>query len=562
MMNSVNLNNIYKNQNISFKKNYDVILKEPDSLNGNLDSENRSKLMDLLYGYTQIQSMLSKKTSAGVMSLISEHRGFSTADGITLKNIGTKCENISIEPKTPRGYDSYTKLLVKDKNGKIKEGYLIKDGSMIVKNYNLEEPNKIPENPKFYSVSEIETFDLNNRLSELFDKIDEPLFDVRKFVIKRKDDNLKIADGKIDNYTQSLLSSIDEINTSLNEISSPIENASLTRIKKEYPDYCLRVGQAAHMFKNIGENNEKIVFSKNDVIYQGEMYKLLVYNEDDSLKTGYLVKDGKIVSNYNPQKPNAYPEKLAFVNAGEIVDIHYNEELNGYLNAYKEKLTAFKDLVVLRKRVPFGNLDEKNKQSMEKITDLYHKTESVLSNFSIASIPRLKAEYADYDHDTGKRGFTLKNIGDGKKTINIAQKKSPNGDVVFRITVLNSDGSDKQYITIKNSIHIANNYNITSKEAQEKLDIINDLKDIEAKMEDFNKFMVNRFESSRRKNPKTKRAKAVKAKMLKPEQRKELVSDFKNAILQTSGGLPAFDDAMAKIREKFADFIKNKSADE
>lgn len=562
MMNTINFNNIYKNQNISFKKNYDVILKEPDSVNGNIDSENRSKLIDLLYGYTQIQSMLNKKTNAGVMSLISEHRGFSTADGITLKNIGTRSENISIEPKTPRGYDSYTKLLVKDKNGKIKEGYLIKDGSMVVKNYSLNEPNKIPERPEFYSATEIEKLNLNNRLSELFDKIDERLFNVRKFVIKRKDDNLKIADGKINNKTSELLSSIDEINQSLNEISSTIENASLTRIKKEYPDYCLRVGQAAHMFKNIGENNEKIVFSKNDVIYQGEMYKLLVYNEDDSLKTGYLIKDGKIVSNYNAQKPNAYPEKVTFVNAGEIVDARYNEDLNERLDAYKEKLTKFKDLVVLRKRVQFGNLDEDNKQSMERITDLYHNTESVLSNFSIASIPRLKAEYADYDHDTGKRGFTLKNIGDEKKTINIAQKKSPKGDVVFRITVLNPDGSDKQYITIKNSFLIANNYNITSKEAQEKLDIINDLKDIEAKMEDFNKFMVNRFESSRRKNPKTKRAKAVKAKMLKPEQTKELVSDFKNAILQTSGGLPAFDDAMAKIREKFADFIKNKSADE
>lgn len=561
--------------NVSFKQNNQLDIDT--GRQASLDNKNSRLLRDLKYPYNQIQDILNKKTFAGINSIILEHKGFNTVDGLTFKNIDGTNKNVSFELKTPKGFSTYTKILVKDQNDNIEDGFLIKDDLYIIKNYNLKTPNKIPDTPEFYSVSELAESHINDRLSNLLVNIDNAMCDVRKFVNKRKDTDLKPTPATVNNNVKSSICCINYTTKKINEMVGNISPKTLNRYKTEFGDYCFKEGQIANMFKNVGANKEKLVFSTVNNSYFGQFSKLLVFNEDDSLKTGYLLYNDKIVSNYNPEYPGYIPDKLNFVDVKEINNKHYSDDLENYLKLYEEKLNEFQTFLSQKKRTSMGMLSCQHAEKMQDIASVYDEISESLSKYSLTTVNKIKGEYPDFDLKAPKRGFTFVNVGPEKKEINILKMKSPNEDKLFKIILLNPDGTDDTEIVIKNATQLVNNYKISEEETLAKLNILNYLDDLNEKLKDFDKFVTQRGERPRKKTAvlaqdlnspvisetkKHNRISCAKIKFpaLSKEQKQEVVKDFGQALKNMNGDIINFDDEIAKIREKLLVFVsKNNS---
>ena len=546
----------YQYQNINFKQNikasFNVIQKQ------NLDL-----LSDIASAYKEIQSILDKKTMAGINSLVNEHKGFNTLDGLTFKNINELKDSVSFELKKLKSSINFMKILVKDKDGNIKNGYLIKDGLYLVKNYDLESPNKIPQDIELYNSSEINDNNFNETLSEILNKIDESMFSLRKFVLSRKDTYLKLEDGRVSGNIKSLLTSVINKDKNLTESLREIPPASLNRYKAEYEDYCFKTGQVANMFKNIGDNKEKVLFSNVYNSYYGNLSKILVFNSDDTLKTGYLLKDDKIVANYNPEYPNVIPDKLKFVDIEEMKSEHFSAELENYLNLYNDKLNKYSVFMIQKKRNVLGQLNEQNLNEIQKIDSLYQKITELLSKYSLTTINKIKGEFSDFDLSVPKRGYTFKNIADGTK-INILKMKSSNDDKIYKIILLNNDNEEKAEIVVKNLNQPINNYKLTKEELDAKVELLNKLNDLSIKMEEFEKFITNRaLQVNKPKEAKPKLEKTVKvakAPKLSKEDSKILLDQFKDVLKNLNGDIANFDTKISEMRAQILEML-NKSKD-
>ena len=146
--------------------------------------------------------------------------------------------------------------------------------------------------------------------------------------------------------------------------------------------------------------------------------------------------------------------------------------------------------------------------------------------------------------------------------------KSQNDENIYKIGVIDKEGNIESEIIVKNFNQLANSYKISEEEVLAKLDILNYLKDITAKFNDFNEFIVARENSIKSKkvsqnlvDTKVVVAKSKPQKISIPkEQKQELKRAFNEMLSNFKGDLSDFDSCVAKIREQLSIFLKS-SAD-
>lgn len=550
-------------ENISFKQNF---LKQTYQI-PTISFENIKTLSNLETIYNQIQDILSKKTHQGLNNIIREHKGFNTIDGLTFKNF-SEDKMLSFEVKKGKDFSKFLKLILRNNDKDIVEGYLIKNNGAVVSNYDLKNPNKIPDYFVYFSSDELKDLGLEQKLSKIFDRLDELMFDVRMFILKRKDTDLKLPDGVIGTNLQNRISSIVSRTLNIDEMTKSLSSKSLNRYKSNFPDYCFKEGLVANKFKNLGENNERLSFSTVHNSVYGRLSKLMVYNSDDSVKTGYLIKDNKFVSNFNPKNSLYIPEKLLFASVDDLKSEHYSVDFNKYIDLYETKLGEYYEYISKIKRTGLGALSADKVDSMKQLGKAYTEVNNFLSKYSFTTINKIKGEYPDFDLTVPKRGYTFKNIGTDLKTINILKMKSQNDENIYKIGVIDKEGNIESEIIVKNFNQLANNYKISEEEVLAKLDILNYLKDITAKFNDFNEFIVARENSIKSKkvsqnlvDTKVVVAKSKPQKISIPKEQKQALKRAFNEMLSNfKGDLSDFDSCVAKIREQLSIFLKS-SAD-
>lgn len=597
----INKSIIPSGNNISFKQKNEIpAANKSEHPCGYVGGANKKILEDLSYAFDSITEILNKKTASGIKSIVNEAKDFNTSDGLTFKNIDEQHNSISIDKITRKQFDRYVKILVKDSSYKAKEGYLIKDNDFIVKNFDIKSPNKLPEKPEMYTRKELEELSINDKLNNILTKLDKPMLKARIFVISRKEGDLKPSDALLPQETYTKLKNIQTLTGSTNEMCKDIPAASLTRLKNEYGDYAVQLGQSAHKLKNIGEDKIQIVYSEFNSAYNGSFQRILVYNADNSLKTGYLFQNNKIISNFNPEYPSFLPDRIDFVNVEEIKEPHYNEELNTYLDSYAEKLDNYKEFVAEQRRTPAGSLKADNVKKMVTLDNLYLKIENTLKKVSINTINKVKNAYPDYDMQAGKKGFSFVNVGKEKLKVNIFKSKAKGEDEVIKLTMSKPDGSDEVSLIIKNNTKFVLNYNTPDSVMQSKLKILEHLDEFNTKLEDFlvhsevyvesipkGKVKKSEYaetmasspcirESKKLKITKKTKTEKNKTTALKPKKDKnafvkekeyqDLIKDsirqLKDTLKGMKGNISMFDEQTAKIRQTLVDFIDAKKKEQ
>ena len=551
--------------NLSFKQN---LFRQAYQI-PTLSFDHIKTLSNLEVIYNQIQDVLSRKTHQGLNNIIREHKGFNTVDGLTFKNFSDDT-TLSFEVKKSKDYSKFIKLILRNRDKEVIDGYLIKNNGAVVSNYDLKNPNKIPDLLGYFSSEDLKEIGLEQKISKILDRLDELMFDVRMFVLKRKDNDIRLPDGFMGYDLQRSLSSIVNRTLNIDEITKSLSPITLNRYKSNFPDYCFKEGLVANKFKNLGPNNERISFSTVNNTAYGRLSKLMVYNEDDSVKTGYLIKDGKFVSNFNPKNSLYIPEKLLFASVDDLKSEYYSVDFAKYLDLYETKLSEYFDYMSKVKRTGLGALPVDKVDSMKKLGEAYMEVNDFLSKYSLTTINKIKGEYPDFDLTVPKRGYTFSNVGPDLKTINILKMKSQNDENVYKIGLINKDGNTETEIMVKNFNQLANSYKISEDQVLAKLEILNYLEDIISKFKDFNQFMVERENrlKSRKTSPKLADAidsvKVVKSKPIKvripKEQKQEFKRTFNEMLSNFKGDLSDFDSCVAKIREQLSQLM-NSSVD-
>lgn len=551
-----------------------------------LDSKNQRYIDDLAGVQKIITDILDKKTKEGINKLIRESGQFNTIDGLTFKNINQHNDSLSLDTAPYRSFKGYTKILLKDSDNKIKKGYLIKDNRYIVKNYDIKTPNTLPRHPQFYTASEAKNIGISEEIEKLLRIADTALLKTRRFVCERKDTDLKPPAAKMDVELISKLSSILTLMKETDNVSSQIPPSTLTKSKTEFGDYVLQHGRGDYKFKNIGSEKLQMVFSEFLNEHNGAFLRLMVYNPDETVKTGYLFKDNKIISNFNPDYQSFLPEKLDFADINEINDYHYNEELKSYIDLYEEKLNSYKTFLIQKKETPFNAISKEGAERLKVISSLYSQIEKSLSSVSNVSANKIKNAYPDFEIKAGKKGYTFKNVGPDKKTINIYKSKSNNADELLNINMLDTEFEKSNTLTIKNNDRYVSNYKVPEKVMKEKLRLLNYLPSIKTKLTEFKEVSENYKESVSVKTPKLKEHKASDVQKVqtepKPDRKRgkpvskeyvenpwlkekeyqdlinESIKEFKNAVKRMKGNMEIFDETTTKIREKLVRFIEDK----
>lgn len=428
---------------------------------GVFDKNINENVLGICDAHDIIKRILNKKTPSGVKSLVTEYKKFNTNNGITLKDVFGDGFNYSIEECNLKNNPKCLRITKRDASGEILDGWLITN-SRLVKGYNPKNVNALPSRFSFYTGGELYKIVNEDGLGQILSKLDEEMLKLRLFVVKQKDTNLLAEDGFLPEKTRKLVFDIDKDLKILNEVLGKFPQSTQTKLKNKYENYDVVKGQSSCTFKNQGADALKINFSKFDSLAHGSLVKILVTDNDAKLKDceikdGFLLKDGKLVSNYNFNTPAILPSKLYFVTKDEMKDCHRISDLNNYLELYSSELKKFIKYFTVSPTE--GSLDDEQSLSLQRTGEVSSKIDDMLDSVHFGKATAYKKDYGKIAFLKNLKGLVFEiNDEEGHK-INYQNVSSKNQQNIEKITVLDKDGRVVSTFLVKDKNKVVKNYN-------------------------------------------------------------------------------------------------------
>lgn len=313
---------------------------------GMLNSKTVESLQNVSRAYDDILSHLLKKSDKGLENIEKNYENFSFKKGMVFHNCGE--DGVSIAVRKPEGKDfsGLMRVLVRKGNTFFKErivldSFMIKNCDRLVKDFDKTHLNYFTVDEKFLTSDEIVNSHANEKLQKITEDLDFAMLQFRRYLMKNKDVDLKIPDFEMSYDSQAKFKNLLSLHTKVSEKLSAIPRKTALLAKNSFADYELTTGQSVHTLKNIGNDKLKMTVTSLNNLQHGELNRLMVFNSDGTIKTGYLVTpSGKIISNFNPQYLAIIPPKLIPYNEKEAEKII--PELDNYISMFTDK---FKDFI-------------------------------------------------------------------------------------------------------------------------------------------------------------------------------------------------------------------------
>ncbi len=428
---------------------------------GYIDSENSRNLDTLSRAYKEVMALLELKTDEGIKKVENDVPNLKLWKGITFSNFGDEKKSVYLNIPQSKKAGNVIKFVLSDKKTKKEKTYLIKDFSMVIKDPSVKSPSEF----EYLSNAEIERYGINKDLKNLLEDLDPLILKLRIAVQKRSEQDLKPPTAILDEKLSQKLRNIKLLNSEVDSIFETKSKRTLTRLKDNFGDYNGITGQTAHMFKNVGPDNLKIVCSTVQNIDHGEMMRLLVFNSDDEIVSGYLFKDfDKVVSNYNPKYIAVIPEKLNFVNVNEIGDDKYSKELPALIDLAESKLKSFRNHLLAPPPAPknTGLLPSNDVELLASIDKNICEINECFEGLPYIRTYRIKESYPKLELAAGKKGFTFiiePHNGENLKKISILPVQNRFNSNLTRLSVTDENGQLEKIFLIKDNNKIVKNYN-------------------------------------------------------------------------------------------------------
>ena len=544
-----------------------------------IDSSLREDLSSLEYSYKQIKSILDKKNGEGVKRLIQESGLFNTSDGLTFKNVGIEKDNIAFDAGCFKNLSNTVRITQKSPSGKVKRGWLIQDNK-VVKNYNPLNPNALSNKAEFYTSEELKKLGINEELKNIIEDLDPVMLKVRQLVVAHKDMYLK-TEAPLDSEVLELLDSINELYSKVSCAAEQIPQSTLYKMNVKYPNYKQISGQSSYTFQNLGGEKEQINYSTINSLKYGELKRIIVYDCEGKIKTGYLIKDNKIVSNFNPQNPTILPEKFYYADENDVKNQEYSKDLPKYLQMYEKELSTYLEFLTPDNKP--GILVKEYADTMDSICKKFESIETMFAKMSNVLVSHTKTQYDDYVNLAGKRGYTFRNTGRSGENLNIMRCNTRQNSNIMKISVIDDQGDIKDFLLVQNG-NVISNFNpkyptlippvlkFYNQQDLDNLSALSYLVPLNEKMTDFEKFVCTTLENKeknkkirmQRESMAEKNSRNIQPEKLSDSSYKKLLrecqNDFKKGILELKRDkaskenfIKILDDIRNKVENYFSD---------
>ena len=325
---TINIQNKYYN-NLPAQKTVLNSSKVSDSFSftGNYERLSRDTMevvSSISNAYKDILKKISEKTPEGMEIIQKEYKDFKSTRSLMFHNCGEN--KTSIQVRVPDGQDGrdFIKIVVK-KGSNFSQGKVVLD-SYTIKNFDriVEDNDKnhvfvFPQNIKYTNFDK--PFEL--KLQKVLDDLDCAMLKFRKFLAKYDGQYLKPELFTFGDTSIKRLENINSLYNKTDEVLKGLPHKLALKLKGEYGDYKLQVAQPVHILKNIGENKNQIAYKKLQHPEHGELTRIMVYDKNDEIIDGFLLKEdqGLIVSNFNPKNFSIIPPKLLYHDKSSVKEI-------------------------------------------------------------------------------------------------------------------------------------------------------------------------------------------------------------------------------------------------
>lgn len=424
-----------------------------------LNKQTVSSISVISQAYSDIMKKISEKTPEGMEIIEKEYKNFKSTRSLVFHNCGKN--KTSIQIRVPDGKDGrdFIKIVVKKGNSFVDDRIIL--DSFTIKNYNqlVEDNNKnrvyiFPDEIKFLPVNK----SVEQRLQNVLDDLDIAMLEFRKFLNKYNGMYLKPENFTLDSANVGKLRNIDNLYNNTDTILKNMSHKLSLKLRHDFGDYKLQAAQASHVLKNVGEDQNQIVYKKWNHPEHGNLTRIMIYDKNDNIVDGFLIKDDKlIVSNFNSKNFSIIPPKLLYYDKSSIKEIL--PKLEKYISDYETKLNEFNKYLSTklheRSIAPIiGKLNGDCLSDMNLINDIYQELFEKFSGMNNSTLTELKNSYSKWNGTAGQRGFIFMNK-DGER-IAILKMNSSQGNNVTRLC-FTKDGQNT-YILVNNGM-VIKNYN-------------------------------------------------------------------------------------------------------
>ena len=445
-------NNYYNNLPAQKPVLTPLTVSDSFTFTGNMSRLSRETQCSTSYisnAYKDILKKISEKTPEGMEIIEKEYKDFKSTRSLMFHNCGEN--KTSIQVRVPDGKDGkdFIKIVVKKGNNFVDDRVIL--DSFTIKNFDQliedENKNRVYIFPDKVDVMEFDK-PIENRLQNVLNDLDCAMLKFRKFLTKYDGMYLKPEIFSLDSKQVNELNNINALYKKTDEVLKGLPHKLTLKLKGEYGDYKLQAAQPVHVLKNIGENQNQIVYKKLNHPEHGELTRIMIYDKNDEIIDGFLLKEdeGLIVSNFNPKNFSIIPPKLLYHDKTSIKEVLPKLEL--YISDYEKKLDEFNKFISKklyeRSLAPvIGKLSGDLGADMIKIDTTYQQISEKLASMSAPIVSKKKNSYPKWNGVAGQRGFAFK-ISDDEQ-VSILKMKNTKGNNITRLC-FSKNGEDKYFL--------------------------------------------------------------------------------------------------------------------
>lgn len=445
-------NKLYNSSNVQRPKYLKGWAVDSFTFTGNVNKflcrETMDSVSSIAQAYQDILKTLSEKTPEGINLIEKEFKNFKAGRGLAFHNCGENNQSILIRMPENKDARDIVKIVVRKGNSFVDERIVL--DSFTIKNFNqlIEDNNK---NTVFSFPEQVKALNFDkqteDRLGEVLQDLDFAMLNVRKFLRKFDGMYLKPEQFSFDYKTSQRLKNIEALYSKIEEGLNAIPHKFALKIKTEYGDYKLQAKQSTNVLTNIGDNQNQIVYKELEHPEHGKLVRLMVYDKQDNIVDGFLIKDGKhIVSNFNNKNFSIIPPKLLYHDKTSVQEIL--PKIETYITDYEKKLNDFNDYItnaVYKKSLSpvTGQLDSESMGSLDLINKLYDNLVEKFSKMQPKAVSDLKTSYGGWNASAGQRGFIFKTEQGDR--VAILKMNSSDDNNIIRFSIM-KDGAESLYL--------------------------------------------------------------------------------------------------------------------
>lgn len=459
------LNN-YRSSNKPVNNNYFVqnrynVKKSNDSFafTANLERLTRDtalSISSIANAYNDILAKISEKSPEGLEIIEKQYKNFKSGRGLTFHNCGDKNKTILV--RVPDGKDGRNLIKVVVRRGSslwdekfVLDSFTVKNSEQLLEDTNKNSVFVFPAN------ANVLTFDkpVEENLRNILDDLDFAMLKFRQFLSKFDGMYLKPNIFNFSSDTSSRLLEIESLYNHIDEVLKSVSRKTSLKIKSNFGDYKLQAKQPTHILKNIGDEQNQVLYKQFEHPEHGKLTRIMVLDKNDEIQDGFLIKDNQLVSNFNSKNFSIIPPKLLFYDELSVKEVlpRFEKLTSDYQKKLKDFDKYIADSLYQKAIGPvIGKLDGLVASDIEVIDNAYRAITDNFSNLNSHTISDLKTSYPKWGAIGGQRGFIFKN-GDGEK---ISVLKMNNSEDSNLICICVSKNGNSEYVLVDKDMVVKN----------------------------------------------------------------------------------------------------------